>query len=484
MARLQSPAKEIDGRTASGARMKAAYALPTFAPTLGTGAVAVIMAVIVLRAFGGPDVLAGILFGAAAALVLSGYPSIPPRLRHTAFLLFGITLLLLPFSRSPLEAIQRGIFVSGQLLAMIASVLLLSQCALRSPRVQAIGAALRAQPAGRRYLSFTLVSQLFSGMMGMAGAHIMLVMAAPVEGVRSEERTATVIAVTRGFATAGFWSPVYGNMVILLALYPSLLWIEIFPIGLALAQASLVVGLLVNRYGAPQRAAMPAPTPDARAGRRLLGEALPLFAAMLIFMSLILTSSSLLAIGITATLVLVAPLTAVTLHLAMGDPGRRMWQAARNLRASAQLFPRLSSEAILFIAAGCAGSIMADAFPAPWAQQIGQTLADTPFLGIAFLTLSVMGMGLAGVHPVLSAVFLASTVTPELLGLPPISHMAAILTGWGLSAVLTPFSVLSLTASRYAGTTLYQISFGKNWAFASISALLACIALTAIALAG
>lgn len=462
--------------------VKTAIAQPAFAPMLGTGAVAVIMTAIVLRAFGGPGLLAGALIGAAAALVLSGYHGIPPRLRHTAFLLFALTVLLLPFAKAPAQAIQRGIFISGQLLAMIASVMLLAQCALRSTRVQAIGAALRAQPAGRRYLSFTVVSQLFSGMLGMAGAHIMLVMAAPAEQAKSNEKTAAVIAVTRGFATAGLWSPVFGNMVIMLALYPSLHWIDIFPIGLVLAQIALLAGLLLNRLSAhPAAAASTAPV--AAPDKRLLGAALPLLAAMLCFMGLILASSSLLGIGITPTLIMLAPLAALMIHLAMSEPGLRIAQTVQNLRASALLFPRLSSEAILFVAAGCAGSIMADAFPAQWAQQIGSVLSGSPFFGIAFLMASVMGMGLAGVHPVLTAVFLASTLTPHVLSLPALTHMAAVLTGWGLSAVLTPFSVLSLTASRYAETTLYQISFGRNWAFSLISALLAGVVLTAISVA-
>lgn len=450
---------------------------------VGSGAVVAIMAVIVLRAFGGPDLLAGVLIGAAALLVLSGYQGIPLRLRYTAFLLFGITVVLLPFTKSPVQAIQRGIFVSGQLLAMIASVMLLAQCALRSSRVQAIGSALRAQHPGRRYLSFTIVSQLFSGMLGMAGAHLMLVMAAPAEEAKSSKRTAAVIAVTRGFASAGFWSPVFGNMVILLALYPSVQWIEVFPIGLGMAQLTLLVGLLVNRFiGHPVAAttSTTSTTADATPNARLLREALPLLAAMLCFMGLILLTSNLLGIGITPTLVLLAPLTAVIIHLAMGEAGMRITQTVQNLRASALLFPRLSSEAILFVAAGCTGSIMADAFPAHWAQQIGQALSGSPFFSIGFLMISVLGLGLAGVHPVLTAMFLASTVTPEVLSLPPLVHMASVLISWGLSAAVTPFSVLSLTASRYAETTLYQISFGKNWAFALISALLACAVLTGI----
>jgi hypothetical protein len=60
------------------------------------------------------------------------------------------------------------------------------------------------------------------------------------------------------------------------------------------------------------------------------------------------------------------------------------------------------------------------------------------------------------------------------LSLPPITHMAAILAGWGLSANMTPFSVISLTASRYAGIGPGEVSFGRNWRFAMTNAVVIC----------
>jgi len=39
---------------------------------------------------------------------------------------------------------------------------------------------------------------------------------------------------------------------------------------------------------------------------------------------------------------------------------------------------------------------------------------------------------------------------------------------------MTPFSVASLTASRYAGIGLVEVSFGRNWRFALTNALVVC----------
>ena len=461
-------------------RVTAAVLSASNAAALAGSAVAVVMTTVVARAFGGPDWLAALLVAGAALLVFSGFDSIPTRLRNTAFLLFGLTILLAPLADAPFAAIRRGVFISSQLLALISSVLLLAQCGLQSPRVQRVGASLRGQPPSRRYLSFTIASQLYSSTLSMAGAHIMLLMAAPPEDPPGAGKTEAVLAVTRGFAVAGFWSPVFGNMTILLALYPSLRWGEIFPMGVMLAQVALTVGIVLNRLER-RRAPLPPSATESTRPADILLDGLPLLLAMMIFMGVILIVGRLLALPISATIVMLVPPTALLIHLTTGAPGARWQNARRNIGASVRSYPRLASEALLFMAAGCAGSIMADAFPPHWTLQIGTLLNGQPFLGVAFLIFSIMGIALAGVHPVLTSVFLASTITPEVLGLPAVAHMGALLTGWGLSAVLTPFSVLSLTAGRYAGTSLYQISFGMNWRWALVTSLVAGVLLTIVA---
>lgn len=444
-----------------------------------TVAVLVIICATLWRAFGGPSGLFAVLIGAIAVLVLSQFRNIPSNLRNTSLVLLLLAVVLLPFARSPLAALQRGVFISGLLLGLIASVMLLARCALRSPTVQVIGQTLRAQPGGRRYAAFTVAGQVFSSMLGMAGANIMLIMAAPQNEPVSERKTATVVAVTRGFTAASYWSPMFGNMAILLALYPTLRWVEVFPVGLLLAQLTLPVGMLLHRL---QQRRVPADTRNEEAPGGFARAALPLAVVMLGFLGLVLLAGSLAHISTTASIVLLGPWVALLLNIAMAEPGRRFPDGMRRMVEDLRLYPNLASEALLFLGAGCAGSIMGDAFPSAWVAWIGNAVHGLPMLGIAFLLSAVLGAALAGIHPVLTAVFLASTLTPQVLDLPPMLHILAILSGWGLSASLTPYSVLSLTASRYAGTGLYEISLGRNALFALVNALLSCLLLTAVAL--
>ena len=434
--------------------------------------VLVLIAVTLARAFGGPSWLFMVAGAAATMLIISGDRQINKRLRTTSFILLCIAALALPFARAPAAALERGVFIAALLSSVTCSVMLIARCAMRSHRIGLIGAGLRERQGTRRYLSFTLASQFFSGILGLAGANLMFVMAAPSTEGLSESRTATVVAVGRGFAAASCWSPVFGNMAILLALYPSLSWLQVFPVGLAIGQVTIVVGALMNLAAMPGLAVrQDGPvTPMST----LLRNSLPLLISLLGLLALIMTTSFLLHIVISAAIVLLAPLVSLLFNAATGRPGHRVADGVRGLRGAMENFGALASEALLFMAAGCAGSILADAFPASWIDAIGATLGGHAFLALAFLVSAIIVTALAGVHPVLSAVFLASSLPPQVVGLPPLTHMAAILAGWGLSANMTPFSVASLTASRYAGIGLAEISFGRNWRFALTNALVVC----------
>lgn len=440
-------------------------------------AVITIMALTIWRAFGGPASLFFAMILAAAVLVVLEYRNIPANLRTTSLILLATSVILLPFARSPLAAVQRGIFISCLLLALMASVMLLARCAMRSRAVHVIGSNLRAQRPGRRYGSFSFAGQLFAAMLGMAGANIVMVMAAPPGEKPGEHKTSAIVAIMRGFSSASYWSPMFGNMAILLTLYPSLRWIEVFPVGVAVAQLTAIIGLLLHRFEAQHADAHEAEAPPSG----MAAAAIPLLAAMLAFLGAVIATSRQAGISTTAAIVLLGPWIAIALNIAMSHRGMRLKEGVRRLREDMLRFPGLASEAILFIAAGCAGSVMGDAFPATWVAGIGAALGSFPALGIAFLMFGIMAIALMGIHPVLTAVFLASTITPDVLQLSPLVHVTAILVGWGLSASLTPFSVLSLTASRYTGEGLYRISVARNWLFALVNSLVACAALTAVA---
>ncbi|NEX63958.1 hypothetical protein [Noviherbaspirillum galbum] len=451
---------------------------PTVAAAIA--AVMTLIATTLARVFGGPGWLYLLTLAAMALLITSGFGNVNRKLRNTAAVLLLAGAAVFPFAKDPVAALQRGVFIAGMLVSLTSSVLLIARCAVQSRRIQMIGAALRERQGKARLTAFAAASQFFSGILGLAGANLMFVMAAPPDEESSGMRTASVVSIMRGFAAASCWSPVFGNMAILLALYPSLHWIEVFPAGLAVGQLTLIVGLLMTPLPPQEGSANGADErPTTTSGKELFFLAVPVMGVLLGFLGVVLLVSRTLHVIISAAIIIMGPCVSMAFHALSGSPGSRLRAGMRGTADSMRLYPALASEAMLFLSAGVAGSLMADSFPASWTGAIAALLGGHPFWGLAFLVFAIMLAALAGIHPMLSAVFLASTLTPDVLGLPPIAHMAAILAGWGLSASVTPFSVVSLTASRYARVGLYDISLRKNSGYALCSALLLCAVLAA-----
>ena len=76
------------------------------------------------------------------------------------------------------------------------------------------------------------------------------------------------------------------------------------------------------------------------------------------------------------------------------------------------------------------------------------------------------------VHPILSAIVVASAFPAAAVALEPMAHVLSVLAGLGLAVVTTPFSVVSLSASRFSGLPLLTVSIRANMGFAVVSLLL------------
>lgn len=95
--------------------------------------------------------------------------------------------------------------------------------------------------------------------------------------------------------------------------------------------------------------------------------------------------------------------------------------------------------------------------------------------------LSVVALSFMAVHPVLSVVFVATCFPPALVGLPVAPHVLSILVGWSVSGTVSPFSMLSLMASRHAGVSVYAVSLRANHRFALLCGVVAALALGLLA---
>lgn len=422
------------------------------------------------------------LWGLAAAsalfIALQGRHA-PAAVRRTSLVLAAITVCLLPLIDAPWLALQRGIRIGGLIASLLVTVNLLSRVALRISRVREVVGGLYRLPPQRRYLALTVASQFFGGLLGLAGIAMMMEMAAREADMTDAQKVSAFSAIARGYAAVSLWSPIYSNMGIVLALYGGPDWVGVLPYVLAVSALLMGLGLLIDWLDRRGRAAPAAPAarPAQQAGP-LLRQALPVVAAMLCFLACMVLASRQLALPISAVIIASAPVAAWLLSVLLATPGRhRLARGTRMLGTDFLGFKAMVGEVMMFFASGCAGTVIASAIPPAWTGTVGQWVAGSPMLGSLFVSAAIVLLSATAIHPMLSAVLIGSSFSPQLLGLPVVAHLCAVLAGWGLAIIVTPFSVLSLMASRYSGIPILVISLRANLLFVTLAVLVSSLLL-------
>jgi len=409
---------------------------------------------------------------ASCAFVVFHRRNVPPHILRTSLVLIVFTAALLPVIAAPRQTVERGLRIGCLIAALLMTVNLLARAALRVPRVRDVVGGLFRLPAGRRYMGLTVASQFFGGLLGLAGLTIMMEAAAGAAHTSEAEKISDFTAIARGYAALSLWSPMYSNLSIVLALYQGSSWLGLLPYAVAVSALLMALGGALDwlEHRGERRVAERAP-PTAQ----LLRAALPVIGAMLGFLAFMVAASRYLDLPITAVIIMSAPLAAWMLNTSRAGTGLR--EGTRVFRSDFLGFQSMVGEVVLFVASGCAGTVMASAIPAAWTGAIGHAVGGSPFLGSLFLTAGIVLLSAAAIHPMLSAVLIASSFPPALLGLPLVAHLCAVLVGWGLAIIVTPFSVLSLMASRASGIRILVISLRSNALFVGTSALVSALIL-------
>ena len=411
---------------------------------------------------------------ASAAFVVLQMRQVPAATRRTSLVLALAAGALLPFIEQPMQVLERGVRIGGLIASLLLTVNLLSRAALRVPRVHQVVGGLYQLPAGQRYPALAVASQFFGGLLGLAGIAMMMEMAARQERASDAEKISSFCAISRGYAALSLWSPMYSNMSIVLALYQGPSWVSVLPYALTVSGLLIALGALLDRLGRSGSDVL-LREPARVSAAPLLRAALPVIVCMLGFVAFMLVTSQHLNVPIPAVIIASAPLAAWLLNTSLaGNAGARL--LAKDFLG----FSAMAGEVTLFLASACAGTVMANAIPPAWIVAIGQVLGGSPFLGYLFLSSGIVLLSATAIHPMLSAILIASSFTPQLLGLPVIAHLCAVLVGWGLAITVTPFSVISLMASRFSGIPLLVISLRANLLYVALSVLLSALVLGGI----
>ncbi|QCI63337.1 hypothetical protein [Phreatobacter stygius] len=373
-----------------------------------------------------------------------------PGIRAAPRLLLGIGIIVVAAAmvsrgnaQPAVEAVGRAAFFAAFPVAMA----LLREAAVTSPLMLRSSRYLVNQPPGRRYWALTWGGHLIGLLLSFGALTLLTTMIkqsntttdARVHDIR-ERRMVT--AVMRGFITMPLWSPTSIALIAILQSNPALHWIDVAPVGLALASGFIMLGWIVDRLQFRPRTALPVeadPGPwTAVGGLGLL---------ILVLTALCVTTAWLTGTSLQLATMLVIPVyTVAWASVQWRDRGLHgldaMAGAVRHIAGAARRsFPAARNETVLFAASGLISAAAPDLIPAgaaPWL--IGQFAGHSGLFLVVLLWL-VVGLALIGLTPMVTVALFASALGQAVLpGVDPVRVAVALAGGWALSVGVAPLS--------------------------------------------
>lgn len=387
------------------------------------------------------------------------------------------------------QALDRAAFLAAFMILLA----LLRDGAVTSPSVLAVGRYLTRQPPGRRYIALQTGGHFLGVILNFgclsllgpliqrgvrasneeaAGAGLDQAADAKVAAIREQRQ---ITALSRGFSWIVAWSPTTISQAFVPLVLTGVQPLRMAAMGAALALLFFFAGWLEDRIrGRRIRAKLselgqlPAsnPLPFPKAGFLRFGLMCAVLAAL--STGVVLWSGS----AIVPALMLMAPIVTVVWIWLQNSRSEGGWQATSNRcrEIVTQSIPRSSPEALTLSVAGYSGIMAAGLTDAEaLAAWIGLEAIPPLALYLAVAAIVPLASNLA-IPAMLVVTFLGSlfSALPQ-LGLDPTLLGLALIIGWGLNLVGSPFSATSLVLTRVTGIPGTTLSWRWNGLYALIS---------------
>ena len=256
--------------------------------------------------------------------------------------------------------------------------------------------------------------------------------------------------ISRAFAAAGCWSPLFAAMAVVLHYVPQVTVVQVVKVNLMLTAALLIFAVWDLRRD---------PAAPAFIGFPLHREAL---ATPLTLSALVLALFSLPTAWTILTIIVIATLSCVVV-LRLAEP----WPETRRLLAHHidHELPRMGGEFALFIGATVLASgiaAFAIAHPLPWVVDPPDAVAAIPLLCLLVV------ITLCGIHPVISVATLAGLFPPHLRA--PDVVAVVVLMAWSITLGTSPVSGTTLALQgRFGIPSTYFLRWNLRYSLVGLA---------------
>lgn len=357
----------------------------------------------------------------------------------------------------------RAVVNTGFFAAFFSALTILRNAAGPSAAMTDAGTFLAQQPPGRRYLALTAGTQVFALLLNYGAIQLLGTLAVssaksePDERIRAIRTRRMLLAIHRGFISSLPWSPMGFAIAIAIAMIPGTSYAQIALPGLITAAIVLGTGWALDTIFKPAvTGARPAPARSTLHWRVLL----PLGVLLLVMLIPIVALEWALGIRIVGVVLVLVPL------VSMGW----IWLQLRDARAFRQRLinyvqheiPGYKAELLLIVTAGYLGAVGA-ALVGPLMGRAGIDLGGLPAWALLLGLVWIMPvLGQLGANPILSMSLVAPLLPPAAsLGLSPTTFAVALIAGWTMTGVTSPFTATNLLIGRFGG--IRPIAVGWVW---------------------
>ena len=290
------------------------------------------------------------------------------------------------------------------------------------------------------------------------------IFAGSLRGRTNNDATAARAAM-RGLALSMILGPSTASVAAVMAAYPRVGWGDALLVGLPIALGGIVIGSIGSRH--LTISAEPASAGElTRAMVAIL--AVP---AVAVGLRLSFGLSMTLAIATAAVIVAVVLLTCAT-HAATGPQRGAMRQVL--LRSDVQLgeaWAHAGAETALFLACGLVLGFMRQPVVAEAARALFAFVPHGP-PGLLVMMVGVPLVTTLGIHPMALFAILAPVLTPSVLGMSEPAVFQAWIVSAGLSMIVSPASILTVTTVLSFGVPADRLCLrGNGWYAAGLAAV-------------
>jgi hypothetical protein len=286
---------------------------------------------------------------------------------------------------------------------------------------------------------------------------------------RTDDDATAARAAMRGLALSMTLGPSTASVAAVMAAYPHVGWGDALLIGLPIALVGIVIGSIAAR-----RLTISAEPASARELTRAILAILAV-PAVAVLLRLAFGLSMTLAIATAAVIVAVVLLTCATRAATRKKRGDMRQVLLRSDVQLGEAWAQASAETALFLACGLVLGFMREPVIAESARAV---LAFVP-RGYPDLLVMMVGVPLVttlGIHPMALFAILAPVLTPSVLGMSEPSVFQAWIVAVGLSMIVSPASILTVTTVLSFGVPADRLCLRGNGLYAAgLAAIATCL---------